>query len=84
MDQAIGRAVRIGQTKQVYVHHISLKEELDMSLNIDHYMMDRAEMKRDLCNKFLEMAAASKQETEEENQDPANDADDDRWSQLSE
>lgn len=83
MDQAIGRAVRIGQTKQVYVHHISLKEELDMSLNIDHYMMDRAEMKRDLCNKFLEMAAASKQETEEENEDPANDADDDRWSQVS-
>lgn len=65
MDQAVGRAVRIGQTKQVYVHHISLKEEFDTSLNIDHYMLDKAEMKRDLCDRFLEMAAEKRQEVVE-------------------
>jgi SNF2 family DNA or RNA helicase len=43
MDQAIGRAVRIGQTKKVLVHHLVLKEE--ESTNIDLMMLEKAEMK---------------------------------------
>ena len=53
MDQAIGRAVRIGQTEQVYVHHIILKEEELDSLNVDRFMLEKADKKRDLCNEFL-------------------------------
>jgi hypothetical protein len=53
MDQAVGRAVRIGQTEQVYVHHIILKEEELDSLNVDRFMLEKADKKRDLCNEFL-------------------------------
>ena len=51
MDQAIGRAVRIGQTKKVIVHHLILKEE--ETINIDKEMLEKAESKRNLCNDFL-------------------------------
>ena len=54
MDQAIGRAVRIGQTEQVEVHHLILKEEA--SMNIDKKMLEAAERKRDLCARFLSLA----------------------------
>jgi SNF2 family DNA or RNA helicase len=51
MDQAIGRAVRIGQMKKVIVHHLILKEEETM--NIDRTMLEKAESKRHLCQDFL-------------------------------
>lgn len=54
MDQAIGRAVRIGQDKRVEVHHIRLEEE--EVLNIDEMMMAAVERKRDLCDWFLRCA----------------------------
>lgn len=54
MDQAIGRAVRIGQNEQVEVHHLILKEEA--SMNIDKRMLAAAERKRDLCRRFLLLA----------------------------
>jgi SNF2 family DNA or RNA helicase len=57
MDQAIGRAVRIGQTEQVEVHHLILKEEA--SMNIDKKMLEAAERKRDLCARFLSLARSA-------------------------
>lgn len=54
MDQAIGRAVRIGQTEKVEVHRLILKEEA--SLNIDKKMLEAAQRKRDLCFRFLALA----------------------------
>lgn len=54
MDQAIGRAVRIGQKGQVKVHNLILKEE--ETLNIDKQMLDAMERKRDLCQAFLAAA----------------------------
>lgn len=60
MDQAIGRAVRIGQTKKVVVHHLVLKEE--ESTNIDKMMLERAEAKRTLCAEFLSLAKGQHQE----------------------
>jgi SNF2 family DNA or RNA helicase len=54
MDQAIGRAVRIGQTETVEVHRLILKEEA--SMNIDRRMLAKAELKRDLCRRFLGLA----------------------------
>ena len=60
MDQAVGRAVRIGQTKQVVVYHLRLKAEGDEDLmNIDHFMMEKAELKRELCKKVLQAANTS-------------------------
>ena len=58
MDQAIGRAVRIGQTKKVMVHHLVLKEE--ETFNIDKLMLEKAESKRDLCAKILDLARDNK------------------------
>ena len=55
MDQAVGRAVRIGQAEQVIVHHLILKEE-GQGLNIDKIIQEKAKMKGELCAKILEAA----------------------------
>jgi SNF2 family DNA or RNA helicase len=57
MQQAIGRAVRIGQREVVKVYYLKLKEE--EALNIDAVMIEKAELKRDLCKKVLEDACHS-------------------------
>jgi SNF2 family DNA or RNA helicase len=49
MDQAIGRAVRIGQTETVEVFMLVLKEE--ESMNIDETMLEKAEEKRGMLEK---------------------------------
>jgi len=54
MDQAVGRAVRIGQRDVVQVYNVVLKEEGDM--NIDRYMTDAATRKGELCKTVLEAA----------------------------
>lgn len=54
MDQAIGRAVRIGQQKQVIVYNLLLKEE--ETLNIDKLMNAKAEIKGELNRKVLSYA----------------------------
>jgi SNF2 family DNA or RNA helicase len=56
MDQAAGRVLRLGQKKKVVIHHVALKEELEYSLNIDDYINERVEHKRELCNLLLEAA----------------------------
>jgi SNF2 family DNA or RNA helicase len=54
MDQAIGRAVRIGQREEVEVTMLLLKEE--SSLNIDSAMIEKAETKRDLLTNIFRHA----------------------------
>jgi len=54
MDQAVGRVVRLGQGKQVHVHHLALVEE--QTINIDEYINERVEGKRDLCAQLLAAA----------------------------
>ena len=54
MEQAIGRAVRIGQKEVVHVYHLILKEE--DTLNIDQYMTNKAEEKGSLCREILSAA----------------------------
>jgi transcription termination factor 2 len=56
MDQAVGRVLRLGQTKKVHVHYLMLSEEMDTSLNIDDYINERVEMKRALCQRLLDAA----------------------------
>jgi SNF2 family DNA or RNA helicase len=70
MDQAVARAVRIGQTKTVKVTHLRLAEE--EAMNIDKIMADKADTKRGLLMKFFDyalppaMALALEEEVEEE------------------
>jgi SNF2 family DNA or RNA helicase len=54
MEQAIGRAVRIGQREVVKVYHLRLEEE--EAINIDSVMMEKAAAKGDLCRAVLECA----------------------------
>ena len=54
MEQAIGRAVRIGQTEVVQVYHLLLQEE--EAINIDSVMREKAESKGKLCRTVLEAA----------------------------
>jgi len=54
MEQAVGRAVRIGQKNIVKVFSLSLKEE--EALNIDKYMMAKATEKGELCREVLSSA----------------------------
>jgi len=55
MDQAIGRAVRIGQEKIVEVTMLVLKEEETM--NIDLAMLEKAEGKRTVLERLFENAS---------------------------
>ena len=54
MEQAIGRAVRIGQAEVVQVYHLVLKEE--QALNIDRLMTDKADVKGSMCREVLKNA----------------------------
>lgn len=54
VEQAIGRAVRIGQTKVVKVYNLILKEE--EALNIDQYMIEKATEKGEMCKGVLSNA----------------------------
>lgn len=65
MEQAVGRAVRIGQTKQVIVYHLLLKaESTEENTNIDSFMREKAEFKGGLCRKVLDAANSAVKLTE--------------------
>ena len=51
LNQAVGRAVRIGQKEVVKVYWLKLKEE--NQFNIDTFITDKADTKRDLAAEFL-------------------------------
>jgi SNF2 family DNA or RNA helicase len=65
MEQAVGRAVRIGQKNEVQVISLSLKEE--EALNIDKYMLDKAAEKGELCRGVLASANTAINKVKEEN-----------------
>jgi len=52
MDQAIARAVRMGQKKTVRVVHLMIQEE--KSMNIDSFTTEKAEMKREFLKVFFQ------------------------------
>jgi len=53
MDQAIARAVRMGQTKMVHVYHLHLKAEQENTINIDTIVNEKAEQKRVMLKKLF-------------------------------
>jgi SNF2 family DNA or RNA helicase len=56
MDQAVGRVLRLGQQNQVVIHYITLAEEDLVSLNIDDFIYERVEAKREMCQLVLNAA----------------------------
>ena len=59
LDQAMGRAVRIGQKNTVKVYWLKLKTESEETFNIDSFIMDKADSKRDLGQRFLGFSVAA-------------------------
>ena len=53
MDQAIARAVRMGQTKTVQVYHLALAAEKEGSLNIDSLVYAKADQKRKMLESLF-------------------------------
>jgi len=54
MDQAMARAVRMGQTKVVRVYHLHLQAEQENTINIDAMVNEKAEEKRIMLKKLFE------------------------------
>ena len=57
MDQAIARAVRMGQHEVVKVYHLLLKSEHESALNIDRLMNGKAIEKRKLLQNLFSICA---------------------------
>jgi SNF2 family DNA or RNA helicase len=57
MDQAIARAVRMGQTEVVKVYHLRLAAEHKSAVNIDEMINAKAEEKRKMLEKLFEMCS---------------------------
>jgi SNF2 family DNA or RNA helicase len=57
MDQAIARAVRMGQSRVVHVYHLHLQYEHDKALNIDTMINAKAHEKRLMLQKLFTMCA---------------------------
>jgi SNF2 family DNA or RNA helicase len=55
LEQAKGRAIRIGQKDVVKVYWLKLKAEEDR-FSIDNFMMDKADSKKVLADEFLSWA----------------------------
>jgi SNF2 family DNA or RNA helicase len=70
MDQAVGRAVRIGQLETVEVTLLVLKEEETM--NIDEKMLDKADEKRGMLQQVFLHASRGLKDSESENESESN------------
>ena len=57
MDQAIARAVRMGQTEVVKVYHLRLAAEHKSAINIDEMINAKAEEKRKMLEKLFAMCS---------------------------
>jgi len=55
MDQAIARAVRMGQTEIVKVYHLHLAAEKDSTINIDSLINKKADEKRTMLKTLFEI-----------------------------
>jgi SNF2 family DNA or RNA helicase len=53
MDQAIARAVRMGQSATVHVYHLALAAEKSGSVDIDKLVSAKAQQKRQMLTKLF-------------------------------
>jgi SNF2 family DNA or RNA helicase len=65
MDQAIARAVRMGQTEVVKVYHLRLAAENEATINIDELVNAKAEEKRKMLEKLFLMCSQGTNLSEE-------------------
>jgi SNF2 family DNA or RNA helicase len=65
MDQAIARAVRMGQREVVKVFHLRLAAEHDAAINIDEVINAKAEEKRKMLEKLFAMCSEGEAYEEE-------------------
>jgi len=59
MDQAIARAVRMGQTEVVNVYHLRLAAENETTINIDSMVQAKAQEKRIMLEKLFRLCEVS-------------------------
>jgi SNF2 family DNA or RNA helicase len=57
MDQAVARAVRMGQKETVKVYHLRLAAEHESAINIDEMINAKAEEKRKMLEKLFAMCS---------------------------
>lgn len=69
MDQAIARAVRMGQTEVVRVYHLRLEAEMENAVNIDELVNAKAEEKRRMLVKLFRLCAKGEEVEEEEEEE---------------
>ncbi len=67
MDQAIARAVRMGQTQVVKVYHLRLAVEEENSINIDRLVNRKAEEKRKMLEKLFSMCSLGNECDDDDN-----------------
>lgn len=67
MDQAIARAVRMGQKETVKVYHLRLAAEHDAAINIDDLVNAKAEEKRKMLEKLYLMCSQGTEYVEGDN-----------------
>lgn len=58
MDQAIARAVRIGQTQIVHIYHLQLAAEHTSAINIDQIINNKAQQKRQMLLKLFTLSTS--------------------------
>ncbi len=73
MDQAIARAVRMGQTEVVKVYHLRLAAEHKSAINIDEMINAKAEEKRKMLEKLFEMCSKGGDYKGDEDEDSSDD-----------
>ena len=66
MDQAIARAVRMGQKEIVKVYHLRLAAEHESAINIDEMINAKAEEKRKMLEKLFAMCSKGTQSTSDD------------------
>ena len=58
MDQAVARAVRMGQTKTVQVYYLMLHTEKSSSVDIDSLVSTKADQKRDMLQRLFQLCSS--------------------------
>jgi transcription termination factor 2 len=66
MDQAIARAVRMGQKEVVKIYHLRLAAEHEAAINIDELVNAKAEEKRKMLEKLFALCSEDSDDSDDE------------------
>jgi len=65
MDQAVARAVRMGQTRVVHVYHLALSAEKQGAIHIDRLIQHKAHAKRLLLHRLFTICSQGETDARE-------------------